>query len=258
MADQPASVVSLRRRIEPVARGSVSMPPEPGFVPTEANEQISAALTAAQAGSTITRVTASAGIGKTEAARRYAAKNSDVWLVTFQPSSATLTAALRAIYAGVAGWQYSGGHARDLAEHLMERIAGRGGLLIIDEAQFLHFDAAEELRALWDRTHDFGLCLMGAYVKYDPIKARSPQLTSRTAMSVFLPRLSERDVQALLRAWQIAGAAEREYLGKIAAGPGAMRAFLSVMRSARLLAANEKAPLALKHFQEARAALRDA
>ena len=123
----------------------------------------------------------------------------------------------------------------------------RGGLLIIDEAQHLSPEAHDLIRAIHDDA-DIGVALLGneaihTRLEGDGKRERFAQLTSRIGVRMSKPKALRSDIDALLTAWEIEGAAERALLHAIARKPGALRLMSKTLKLAHMMAAKQGTPL---------------
>ena len=151
--------------------------------------------------------------------RRYAQTFPNVWIVTASPAVSSMAAMLREIGAALelhgSGWQN-----RALSRDLKRRLMGTQGLLVIDEAQHLGVQALEEIRAIHDAAQ-IGLVLSGNESVYARLSGGSrradfAQLFSRVGRKLKIGMPSTDDVNAILSAWGVSGAKEREYAHQIA------------------------------------------
>lgn len=237
------------------AKLTASLPTAPAWVETTTARRILAGLSYAQMAGDIAVVYGGAGLGKTKAARHYAAGHPNVWVATMTSSTNTLGPCLERI-AVACGLRPSNTRAFRIEADLVERLEETNGLLIIDEAQHLNTRAIEALRGLHDAT-GVGLAIMGNEVIYSRItggrrSAEFAQLFSRIGKRVRLTRPRKDDVESLLDAWGITGREEREAVLEIARSPGALRMVTKALRLATLFAKGES--VQLRHI---RAAWRD-
>jgi DNA transposition AAA+ family ATPase len=241
LSSQPA-----RERIQAVVQPMVC------FAPTQTGKMFLAALTTAQFTPVISVIGALAGAGKTTACRHYASKNSNVWLITSRPSSASVFGVIEQLSQMFKVVENS---VTARTQRIINKMSGSKGLLIIDEAQHLTRDALEELRAIHDAS-GVGLALVGneeVWAKMDGggRKALFAQLFRRVGMRVIRHKIDERDITALLDSQGVTGVDERKLLATIARRPGALGQMVMVLRSARLLADGEGEPVRADHIRAA-------
>lgn len=211
----------------------------PRWVDTPTSQAIGRALTFARAKPAIAAVYGGAGVGKTTAMRRYAQTFPNVWIVTASPAVSSMASMLREIGAALelhgSGWQN-----RALSRDLKRRLTGTQGLLVIDEAQHLSVQALEEIRAIHDAAQ-IGLVLSGNESVYSRLSGGSrradfAQLFSRVGRKLKIGMPSTDDVNAILSAWGVSGAKEREYAHQIASMPGGLRGLVNTLDEAALAA----------------------
>ncbi|GAB0119449.1 AAA family ATPase [Acidisoma sp. 7E03] len=212
----------------------------PGFIMTPTAEAIMDALEFAQHIPDIIVITGAPGVGKTEACAAYAQNNSNVWLVTANPSMRTAKALLAELADVLALPTYGRAHSSRLSAHIIKRLTGTSGLVIVDEAQHLQIDALEQLRAIFDLAN-VGVALAGnATVKnLMDSKDRSEkyaQLFSRVGFRVNRPVPAKGDVGKLLDAWNLTNTEVRRRAEEIAREPGALRSMTKALRIAKMAA----------------------
>jgi DNA transposition AAA+ family ATPase len=189
-------------------------PKAPGFLPTPTAEAILATLEHAQFMPEFVVITGSPGVGKTSAGRAYAQRNTNVWLITAEPTMSTPRAVLEYLAEAI-GVPSRGMSTQQLSRSLTRRMTGSQGLILIDEAQHLTSQTLDQLRMFYDLA-DIGMRL-----------AR--------------PRAMKGDIEQLMDAWDIAGKEERAMLVQIAKRPGALRNLTKVLRMAHMLGSAEGA-----------------
>lgn len=215
----------------------------PTWVPTPTGEAIERVLTYARTTPSIGIVYGGAGVGKTTALKRYASDFTDAWYVKLQPTRSTLMEALRAVYEVIANRNCNEIRVAEISREIEQLLCWRhsaGALLIIDESQGLTFEALEELRSIHDST-GMGLVLAGNEKVYSNMtggtrRADFAQLFSRVGRSLRLDRPTSEDVDAILQAWRIQGAKEREFCHRIASMPGALREMEKLLKAAAIAA----------------------
>jgi hypothetical protein len=204
------------------------------FVETPTSERILAALSHAQLIGDMVAVYGGPGVGKTSAVRHYQHEQPErVWVATMTPASAGLVSALETVSDAI-HLRDVGGGARRLSGAIQARVAGTRGLLIIDEAQHLSMHAVNQLRSIHDAT-DIGLAFVGNENSFSRLTggqrvANYTQIHSRIGMRVFLPRPTAEDVVIIARAWGVTDKDAIEFLRRVAAKPGALRAATKLLR----------------------------
>lgn len=169
------------------------------FVETRLSEKVMSALAWAKTYSEMVAIIGEPGLGKTRSILRTRELYEDVWVATIDPASGALVPALQAL-AHAVGATGTGG-ASAISSEIQDRVDGRQGLLIIDEAQHLGLPALDQVRAIHDAT-DLGVALVGNEHSYSRMVARGRavhygQIRSRLGMVVALDKPGRGDVGAL-------------------------------------------------------------
>ena len=255
--DVPTLEAKVRRWLAGRKRGATmveALPAIPEWFETPTERDVVAALQYAQMAGDMCVVHGKAGAGKTSACRYWRETSPNVWLATMTAAERGVIPALDEVCDAVGVKEPPQG-ARKMLRAIRDRIARTNGLLIVDEAQHLGFDALEALRSLHDAT-GVGLALVGNDVVYTRLtggaRAESfAQLYSRMGKRVSIKVTRDGDVRALADAWEVAGKPERDFLAAIGGKPGALRNCTKVMRLATMLAAGDSETLALDHLRRA-------
>lgn len=219
-------------------------PRAPAFVPTPTAETFLATLEHAQHMPEFVVITGTPGIGKTSAARWYAARNPNVWMLTAQPSLSSPRALLDKL-GDALSVQERGLASIRVSDAISRKMSGSGGLALIDEAQHLSSQTLDELRTFHDLA-GIGIALLGNAAVYSRLEggtraAHYAQLFSRVGMRVHRKRALAADIDKLLDAWTVQGKSERRLLHAIANKPGALRNLTKTLRLAHMLAGGEGA-----------------
>lgn len=207
-----------------------------------ATQDIMDDLTAAQVGGDCAVIYGRAGAGKTYALWKYAASRSGVTVTTMSPAVTSPMGTLTRI--GLALEVEAGTrNAAALEDVLVDRLTGRGALLIVDEAHHLTAALLDEVRVLHDRS-GCGL----AFVGNDPLwprlasSDRAAQLVSRVGIRRHLGAPLVPDIHALASA--LLGRAlkgkEPGLLSKLGRRAGGLRIVAKTMRDAYSLAREAK------------------
>lgn len=160
---------------------------------------IEGVLDLAQATADVVVVHGRSGCGKTWAARHFAATRAGVILVTASGAWVTLAGMLGRIAAAVgAGDRHPSALAAEA--RIIEKLAGRRALLVVDEAHHLSVRQIDELRCLRDIA-GCGLALIGADVLWSSLcaSARADQITGRVMQRLALRGPAAADVDALAK-----------------------------------------------------------
>jgi len=158
---------------------------------------IESVLDLAQAAADVVVVHGRSGCGKTWAARRFAATRSAVTLATASGAWVTLAGMLGRVAAAVgAGDRHPSALAAE--SRVIERLAGRRSLLVVDEAHHLSVRQIDELRCVRDIA-GCGLALIGSDMLWSSLCAspRADQITGRVMQRLALRGPSAEDVCAL-------------------------------------------------------------
>lgn len=234
--------------------GAALLPKVPEFCRTPTAEKIVGACAMAQMMGDLTAVYGGPGVGKTTALRHYRKTRPNVWIATMAPDCSAVVTALQEI-ADAVGLRDTarGGGARALAREIRKRLEETKGLLAIDEAQHLSFQALEEVRSIHDAT-GVGVALIGNETVYSRLTGGSrrtefAQLFSRIGIRLSLKRPVQGDVDALAQAWGVQGRDETAFLRTISQKAGALRGVTKTCLLARMAAGEEA--LTLKRLQDA-------
>ena len=208
---------------EPIGDFGERRPPCAQWVETPSARRIRIALAFAQEHGDLAVIHGGTGVGKTEAARRYASEGQHVWIAEMSGAANRLRPCLQAV-ARACGMPCPWGGAYEMEREIVEQMRRVRGLLVIDEAQHLDHPQLEELRMLHDMSGR-GLALLGN----DRFGSRIKQpefaaLASRMGARVHLPAARPEDVDALLAARGIEGAKARQRALLLSAPPGGLRA----------------------------------
>lgn len=222
------------------AAGNV-MPTVPGFVATPTALRILGLLSYGQVGGDIVIAYGNAGVSKSSACAYYGESSPNVWIATMEPSTRGVVTCLQEI-AEALGLDTSGG-ARAMVKRINKRVKDTHGLLILDEAQHLSYDALDQVRAIHDAT-GIGIALIGNEGLFSQIAggrnaAKLDRLHSRIGKRLQLKQPTEADVVGLIQAWGITDEKCRATLVKIANGPGALRTLTKTLRLASMHAGAE-------------------
>lgn len=257
-------VLRYRQKVESQAaerqnRVSAGIDRAPGYIETPTGQRFRRLFMIAQAGA-ITVGATSPGTGKTTEMVEYAACVANVWQVTIDPTTRTLPAMVAEVARAVTRKPVSG-WTRQLSQ-VVKDAARRGGLIIVDEANHLEFDALEQLRAWHDAT-GVGITLLGN----EELLATIQNGNSRHSRHAFA-RLNRRieythvqdgpqsdDIEAYLDAWSIDAPDQRAMLMRVGMTPGSggLGEIKQIITNALLLAEDDGVKLSLSHLKDARA-----
>ena len=236
-------------------------PIAPGFQATKTAKRVMGTLAWGQRGKFVA-VVGDPGTGKTAALKQYQVANPNVWMMTASPSRACINSMLLALVQAMGAKARQFGRSHALAALAREKVEGRRGLIIVDEAQHLAAESLEELRVLHDET-GVGLALVGnrevlTRVEGAAREAAFAQLYSRMSLRLVLPAPAAADVDVLLNAWEISDARQRDFLSRIALKPGGggVRSLTATLEYATVMAQQaDDEPRVLDHLKDAWTAL---
>lgn len=231
-----------------------TVPQLPGFVKTVTVTQIWGALQYAQIASNISIIFGNPGVSKTQAIKEYKKNNTNVWLVTASPSRSGVLECLYEIAMEV-GIHNPPRRSAPLARQIIEKIDASQGLLIIDEADQLSYEALEELRAIQERA-DVGLALVGNHQVYSNLTGGRrtmdfARLFSRIGKKLVIHRVKKYDVRDVADAWGIVGKPERDLMLQIALKPGGLRILTNTLKLAALTARGQEQAITVNHIKAA-------
>ncbi len=213
----------------------------PTFVETAVSRKIWSSFEQARELCELMEISAPPGTGKTQAIQPYLAQyrkregfGCPVWLITLSEFSLSLKSVLQLIADEVHPDRESGGRKDDdfaIKSMVEERTAGRGGLLIVDEAQ--HIGDANKLhgirvlnglRYFTDRKL-FGIAFLSNGEIYRRVAGgKHGQLSSRMEASrVEIKGVPDEDVDSIMSAYGIGGKSAREWCIKKSKGVGGLR-----------------------------------
>jgi hypothetical protein len=242
---------AYRDRMTAQAEIGRDAPMVPGWFDTPTSRELMHLLRWAQSGKIVLVVT-TPGIGKTKVAERLAASDPNVWLATMAPSTAGV--ATMAIEVGAAiGLGDIKGSPQQLSRQIRAHVQGKGGLLIVDEAQELTDKAINEIRGWHDRTK-LGVALFGndkVVGQLDGRKSALAQVSSRFSIKRVQAAPLPGDMDALLDAWGIVAPDQRDFLSRIGAMPGALREVTQTIEVALMSAFGDDEPLSIDRLRAA-------
>lgn len=243
------TLLSQAERANGVAR-------DPGYFETPTSRRLQMLMIVAHGGR-ITAGATSPGTGKTVTMREYQASTSNCWVATMRQTTRTVNAmmseVLRALGVKGAGW------GSQLSRMITSSVEGRRGLLVIDEANHLSWEALEEIRSWHDET-GVGICLLGNEELLQRIEGGQRRdafgrLNSRIAQRLIQTLPLAEDVECFCNAWGLDDPAIRQMLTRIALTPGAggLRECRQIVEQASMLAADDDRPLSFADLRDAQA-----
>lgn len=246
----------FRHRQKLVSQRSLKgkLPKAPAYYQTPTSEKIIGVLSWAQRGR-IVLVPMAAGLGKTMTAEHYKACNSNVYLCTCSPATASVHSLQRAVLMALGSINLVGS-MQVLSSRIIDLLKDKtDALLILDEAQHLTTRALEEVRG-WHDASKVGVALMGNESILPRIEGANrssefAQLFSRIANKIPQSKPEAADVEMLLDAWEIRDEHVSTLIHRIATKPGALRVATFTLEMAVMLATVCKEDLNENHVHEA-------
>jgi DNA transposition AAA+ family ATPase len=170
----------------------------PNFIETSVSKRVFDIAKVAHMFCEICVCYADAGTGKTEAAREYAARKSDVILIEADPGYTAVV-----LFKELHDKLGNGGthNLHNTFAECVNRLTNSGRLLIIDEAEQLPYRCLEMLRRLHDHA-GIGILLLGMPKLLGNLKGfrnQYDQLYSRVGMAAKLNPLTEKDTEEVVR-----------------------------------------------------------
>ncbi|MBC3872412.1 AAA family ATPase [Undibacterium flavidum] len=218
----------------------------PARVETSVTKTIMKAIKTAREEQEIVDICAPSGSGKSQAVAEYVAQvrkaegfNSPVWVVELTAFALSTKSILEMIATACVSQNFEVSNDLRADRTIREATEGRGGVLIIEEAQHLgdlkNINGIHVFNGLRRYTDAgcFGIALIGNGELYDTLKKgkRSAQLISRMeAFREVIPGVVDDDVDRIMEAWGVVGKAERTACLKIAKSPGALRSLVGVFK----------------------------
>lgn len=248
-------VFRYRQMLESQAENGDGVPSKPGYFETPTSRRLIGLLIWAHRGRMTLAATAP-GMGKSVTIAEYRASASNVWVATMEESTKSPNAMMYAVLRAL-GVTAKGGWGSQLSQLVKDAVRGRQGLLVIDEANHLTYEALEQLRAWHDAT-GVGICLMGneeLLMRIEGGRRRDAyaRLNSRIAQRHLAVVPEAGDVAAFCDAWGIDDEGMRALLKRIALTPGAggLRECEQIIEQASLLAVEDNRALNLSDLRDA-------
>lgn len=239
-------------------KASAGLANAPGYIPTPTGRRLRTLMVIAHGGE-ITYGGTGPGTGKSMEAEEYCASASNAVMVTMKPTTKSLTAMISEVIRALGG-KPGVSWARQMSATVIDMVRGRRFLLIVDEANYLEFEAIEELRA-WNDLGGLGICLLGNEELHATIEGGA-QRGVRHSYARLNSRIAQRhvqdmpligDIDAYLDAWGIHDGAQRQFLTKVGMTPGAggLREIRQLITNASMLALSDEQPLSYEYLREA-------
>ncbi len=209
----------------------------PKFVMTRTAKQILDDISYAHSTSDIACIYGASGVGKSQALRHYQKNNNNVWMVTISPSVSSLVGCLYEI-AMELGMNDVPRRKDLLGRAIKKRLLGTEGVVIIDEADHLKYDALEELRAIQEYA-EIGMVLVGNNTVYTQLTGGRrnedfARLFSRIGKKRGIHKTKQADVRAIAEAWNIVGKDEFQLMLQISEKAGGLRLLTKTLKLAAM------------------------
>lgn len=215
-----------------------------GRVDTSVIRAVTKAIKTARDEQQIVDICAPSGSGKSQGVAEYLAQvrkaegfNCPVWTIELTAFALSAKAILEMVATACVSPNFEVSNELRAVRAIEEATQGRGGVLIIEEAQHLGdlkningIHVFNGLRRFVD-AGCFGIALIGNGELYEALKkGKNPaQLISRMAsFREVIPGCLDEDVDLIMQAWGVIGKAERSACLKIAKSPGALRSLVGV------------------------------
>lgn len=248
-------VFQFRQMVEAQSMRQSRLPTNPGYFDTRTSLRMLDLLEIAHSGR-ITVVGTGPGTGKTMTMDEYAERAGSVWRATMSPSTGSLLAMTQSVLAAL-GVEQRRLSKSDAAAMVATRIAGRKGLLVIDEGNWLTLESIEQLRN-WHDITGVGVCIFGneqlvQTIKTGPKRDQLARLLSRIANMHEQRTPLPEDVAAFCDAWGIEQPDIRRYLENIALTPdsGGLRECKQLIEAATMLAVADDRGLSIADLRDA-------
>lgn len=252
--EQAKRIYRFKQKVESQEARSRTAIAAPVFIETPTARRVQFLLEVAHMG----RITVGAmgpGTGKTMTAEHYAASMAPVWMATMRQSKRGVAAMIDQVMRSM-GLDARSGWTRQRSDEVVNFVQGRKGLLIVDEANHLDWDALEELRGWHDAT-GLGIALLGNEELHMRIKGGAKRhayarLNSRIAQSHIQDMPTDVDVRVFLDALGIDDTGMLRLLTKVAVTPGSggLREVQQILESANMLAIADDTVLELGHIEQ--------
>lgn len=219
---------------------------EPGRIETSVVREVNAAISRAREFCVMVDISAPSGSGKSEGAEEYIARirkaegfECPVWKVTLNPSHNKTKSILELIARECIGTVHESRSESRLFDDILSATQGRGGVVIIDEAQQMGdvknangIAMLQLLRSFVD-AKAFGIALIGNNEIYRALnRSNAFQMIGRMSpWRVEIKGASENDIDDLILAWGISGKAERAICHKIVKKCGGLHGLIGLFKA---------------------------
>ena len=238
---------------------ALALPEKPGWVATPTAERIWDVMRYAHIAGDIVLIYGAAGVSKSETAKEYRRRSTNVWMITSTGATSRIPAMLHdvAVALGLPPMNGPGGRPDGcvLYRAIVEYLTDTKGLLFVDESHNLGRPALDQLRQIHDAT-GIGLVLMGNEAVYTQLAGPDradylDRLYSRVGQRLRLTGVTQKDADAILAAWKISAKDSIKIGRQIAINRGGLRSLTNTLRLASMYAAGEQAAVNCNHIRAA-------
>jgi DNA transposition AAA+ family ATPase len=218
---------------------AAAKPRKPARIETSVTRAVIKAIKTAREEQQIVDICAPSGSGKSQGVEEYVVQvrktegfNCPVWTIQLTAFALAAKSILEMIATACVSPNYEVSNDLRAARAIEEATQGRGGVLIVEEAQHLGdlknlsgIHVFNGLRRFVD-AGCFGVALIGNGELYEALRKGkgSAQLISRMAsFREVIPGCTDEDIDRVMQAWRVSGKGERAACLRIAKSPGALR-----------------------------------
>lgn len=179
----------------------------PDFIETETAKEVMKGLRYAHLLGTMTTIFGASGVGKTTTSIEYQKRHPNIWMITANPSRASLSETLYEMALEL-GLSEAPKRKASLSRLIVNKLKNTKGLFIIDEADHLPYEVLEELRLIQEASK-VGLALIGNHKVYNRMRGGAnnahdyARLWSRVSKHNEIEGCTQGDIQAIAKAWQL-------------------------------------------------------
>ncbi|WP_069431826.1 AAA family ATPase [Eisenbergiella tayi] len=218
---------------------------------TQTLDEITMAVSFAEAAGDISLIYGDAGLGKTVSLKEYTKSHPDTIYVELKDCDKSTKGVCEKILSSIGKEQH--GVDRLLVDAIIDFLTASPRLVIIDEAQHLSIRALENLRAINDTT-ETGIVLCGNPTVYDRMHGRGQahfaQLYSRIGIRRHIVEPTLEDITTIFAPYSL-GTESLLYLHQLALQRGGIRNCVKVLNIALQLRDGIEEPLTIDHLQSA-------
>ena len=218
---------------------------------TQTLDEITMAVSFAEAAGDISLIYGDAGLGKTVSLKEYTKSHPDTIYVELKDCDKSTKGVCEKILSSIGKEQH--GVDRLLVDAIIDFLTASPRLVIIDEAQHLSIRALENLRAINDTT-ETGIVLCGNPTVYDRMHGRGQahfaQPYSRIGIRRHIVEPTLEDITTIFTPYSL-GTESLLYLHQLALQRGGIRNCVKVLNIALQLRDGIEEPLTIDHLQSA-------